>query len=64
MGFQQGEMWIYDLHSIISKRRTKFGSIPYQHQSKQQLEMLANQDSWEDVQRILQVQEQVSNQPS
>jgi hypothetical protein len=53
MGFQQGEMWIYDPHSIISTRRIGFGSIPYQHQSKPQLELLANHDSWEDVQRIL-----------
>jgi hypothetical protein len=64
MGFQQGEIWIYDPHSIISTRRIGFGSTPYQHQPKSQLELLANQDSWEDVQRILQVQEKVPDQPS
>jgi hypothetical protein len=36
MGFQQGEMWIYDPHSIISTKRTDLGSIPYQHQPKPQ----------------------------
>jgi hypothetical protein len=64
IGLQQGEMWIYDPHSIISKRRIEFGSIPYQHQLNPQLECLSNQDSKEDVHRIIQVQEQVSNHPS
>ena len=60
MGFQQGEMWIYDPHSIISIKIIELGSTPYHHQPKPQLELLANQDSWEDVQRILQVQEHSS----
>jgi hypothetical protein len=45
MGFQQGEVWIYDPHSIISIRRTNLGSVPYFHQSKPQLELLENHDS-------------------
>jgi hypothetical protein len=64
MAFQQGETWIYDPHSIISTKRTELGLVPYQHQPKPQLEMLANKVSWEDVQRILQVQEQGSIHPS
>jgi hypothetical protein len=49
IGFQQGEMWIYDPHAIISTERTDLGLVPYQHQRKLQLELIANQDSWEDV---------------
>jgi hypothetical protein len=64
MGFQQGEIWMYDPHAIISSKRIENGLVPYQHQQKAQLELLANQDSWEDVQRILQVQEKVLDQPS
>jgi hypothetical protein len=64
MGFQQGEVWTYDPHLIITNKRTKMGTIPYGHHSKPQLEPLENQDSWEDVQRILQIQIQDSVHPS
>jgi len=64
MAFQQGEMWIYDPHSIISTKRIDLGSIPYHNQPKSQLELLANQYSLEDVQRTLQVQEHGSSHPS
>jgi hypothetical protein len=34
MGFQQGKIWIYDPHSIISTKRTGNGLTPYQHKQK------------------------------
>jgi hypothetical protein len=47
---------MYDPYLIITTKRMEHGTTPYGHQSKPQLEELANQESWEDVQRILQVQ--------
>jgi hypothetical protein len=56
MGFQQGEALMYDPHVVISSKIITHGQAPYQHQQKTQLEMLANQNNWEDVQSILQIQ--------
>jgi hypothetical protein len=57
-------MCIYDPQVIISTKRMKNGLFPYQRQLKPQLERISNQYSWEDVQRILQIQEHNSNLPS
>jgi hypothetical protein len=49
LGLQQGEPWNYDPHGIISSKIISHGKSPYQHQQKEQLELLENQDSWKDV---------------
>jgi len=41
-----------DPYFIITTKRMEQGTTPYGHHSKPQLEELANQKSWEDVQRI------------
>jgi hypothetical protein len=64
MGFQQGEAWMYDPHAVISSKIIAHGQVPYQHQQKAQLEMLENQNNWEDVQNILQIHNKVPEQPS
>jgi len=55
MGFQQGEAWMYDPHAVISSKRISHGQAPYQHQQRDELQMLANQDSWEKVQSNFQI---------
>jgi hypothetical protein len=42
MGFQQGEVWMYDPHSVISSKIISHGQAPYQHQHKAQVELLEN----------------------
>jgi hypothetical protein len=57
----------YDPYLIITKKILDQGTFPYGHHSKPILEELVNQESWEDVQRILQIQVQYSShstQPS
>jgi hypothetical protein len=59
MGFPQGEPWKYNPHSVISSKVISHGHTPYQHQYKEHVEMLANQDRWEEVKNILQVHNKV-----
>ena len=40
MGFQQGEPWNYDPHVVISSKKNSHGQAPYQHQKKDELELL------------------------
>jgi hypothetical protein len=63
MGFLQGEPWKYDPHSVISSKRVSHGQTPYQHQQKPQVELLANQDSWEEVKNILQIHNKAPEKP-
>jgi hypothetical protein len=62
LGLQQGEPWNSDPRGIISSKIISHGQSPYQHQQKEQLELLANQDSCQDVQNILQIQCKASDQ--
>jgi hypothetical protein len=55
LGLQQGKPWNYDPYGILSSKIISHGKSPYQHQQKEQLELLENQDSWKDVQNNLQI---------
>jgi hypothetical protein len=63
MGLELVETWNYYPRGVITTRKKKYGLLPYPRQSKPNFEKLANLESWEDVQRILQeLQQQVPTQ--
>ena len=61
-GLQYEEPWNYDTHGIISSKIISHGQSPYQHQQKEQLELLANQENQKDAQNILQIHGKSSDQ--
>ena len=49
MGLELTKSWNYDPHGIITTIRKTYDLFPYPHQSKSDIEKLANLESWEDV---------------
>jgi hypothetical protein len=45
--------WKFDPYHVISEQHKNVGLPAYQHHSNTSIEMLANKDTWEEVQHVL-----------
>lgn len=59
MNFDLGEVWHYNPHGVISKRRERIKALTYEHEDRSKIEWKYSFDSWP-INTMMEIETQAS----